>query len=373
MERDAAMPPPRRLLTFRTGGWVILVAVLMTLGLALWALLPAISRGPVAARTIEDYGFNLSNLRVPRAELVTALPKDSLPKWDSPPLVPTDAISEQIRFGRKKYLVSTDRVVGVIVNGQSRTYPISLLTVHEVINDTLAGVPIAVTYHPWCDSVVVFERTLNGESIELAPSGLILDSNLVLFDRRPDAANESLFRQLSGEAIAGPAVELGESLNILPATLTTWGDWRTTHPETSVIGWDELLVKRYEGSSPDQYFRSPELAFPVDPLPPAGALKLKDRVIVVIADGERRVYPLPLLEQKIGEDNIFRDEFGSTALVIRYDPLHQFAVLEAPAPIVGSEVQVIYAMWFAWFAVHGDADVVGIEDGESEGTAARNG
>ena len=362
-----ATQPRQRLLTFRTGGWVILVAVLITAGLATWALWEPLMRGRAApaARTVDDYGFDLSNLRVPKDKLIAALPRDFLPKWDNPPLVPAEAIGEQIRYGRKKYLVSTDRIVGVTVNGESRTYPISLLTVHEVINDTLAGVPIAVTYHPWCDSVVVFERTLDGEPVELASSGLLVDSNLVLFDRRPDGAGESLFQQLTGAAIAGPAAARGEALDILPATLTTWADWRTAHPDTSVVGWDELLVKRYEGSSPDQYFRSEELAFPVDPLPPAGELDLKDRVMAVSVGGERRVYPLPMLEKTAVESIVFRDEIGSTAVAIRYDPVHKVAVLEQPAPVVGGDVAVIYAMWFAWFAAHGDADVVGMEQSKN--------
>ena len=351
-----------RMLTFRSGGWVIIIALLISCGLALWALWGPLTRGGAAPtpNTIESYGFDLFNLRVPKDELIAAIPRDSLPRWDQPPLVPDDAIAAQIRFGRDKYLVSTDRVVGVIVNGEARCYPISVLTVHEVINDTMAGVPIAVTYHPWCDSVVVFERRLSGEAVELAASGLLIDSNQVLYDRRDEIEQSSLFRQLTGEAIAGPAANGTESLAVLPSTLTTWENWRTVNPETSVIGWDERLIKRYEGSLPDQYFRSTELAFPVEPLPPASQFGLKDRVMAVSENNGWRVYPYAYIEQHADESGRFVDPDSSTGITIQFDRSHGTAELVSPEPVVGRGVQVIYAMWFAWFAAHGDADVVSL-------------
>jgi len=370
MQQDATTHTKERMLTFRGGGWVILLAALLTIAIAIWALLPAMTRGPApaAATTPDDYGFDLTNLRVPKSELIAALPyKDSLPKWDHPLLVPADVISEQIRFDRKKYLVSTDRVIGVTIAGESRAYPISVLTVHEIINDTLAGVPIAITYHLWCDSAVVFERSVGGEPVEFASSGMLINSNMIMFDRRDNVADESLFRQLDGEALAGKAAARDETLRILPVTVTIWKDWLAMHPDTSVIGWDARLVKRYEGSSPDQYFRSPELPFPVDPLPPAGSLEQKDRIVAVTIDGERRVYPIKYIAEHVDEDGRMEDMIGTTPIVFRYDRDYHAAALEMPG---GDDVQVIYAMWFAWFAVHGDADVVGLGDSR---TAADDG
>lgn len=362
--REPHAQPRGPMLTLRGGGWVLLLAGLITLGLATWALWKPLTRGNVTPvpLDVEAYGYDLSNLRIPRDELFAAIPVDALPPtWDYPELVPADAIGDQIRFGRDKYVVTTDRVIGVTVAGESRAYPLNLLNVHEVVNDTIAGVPIAVTYQPWCDSAVVFERTLAGETIELAASGLLIDSNQVLADRRDEPARSSLFRQLSGEAVAGPAAERGESLMILPASLTTWGDWHATHPDTGVIGWNELLIKRYEGSSPAPYFRSPKLAFPVDPLPPPNLLPLKARVMSVTAHGERRVYPLPFLAKQANADGIFADRIGELEVVIRYDRKYGVASLQSPPPVVGEDVSVVYAMWFAWFAAFGDADVVGLE------------
>jgi phosphatidate phosphatase APP1 len=68
-------------------------------------------------------------------------------------------IAPKNKAERIKYAVSTDRVIGITVNGESRAYPLKLMNVHEVSNDTLGGVPIAVTYSPLCDSAVIFNRT----------------------------------------------------------------------------------------------------------------------------------------------------------------------------------------------------------------------
>lgn len=351
------------MLTFRGGGWVLALTGAISLALMTWALLPAIMRGkaPPAAESPDDYGFDLSALTVPKSDLVAALPYvDFLPRWDNPPLVPDEAIGEQIRFGREKYLVSTDRVIGVMIGETARAYPISLLNVHEIINDTLADTPIAVTYNLWCDSVAVFDRHLAGKVIELGSSGMVLDSNSVLCERADDRKSASLFLQLSGQPIAGPAAERRESLSLIPASLLTWAEWHEMHPETSVVGWDEALTKRYEGSNPDQYFQAKKLAFDVDPLPPTDSLDFKERIIAITINGQRRVYPMAYLALHVNAENTFSDTLGSTPIEIQYDPIHRCAWLRTPEPV--GDVQVNYALWFAWFALHGDADVVGLDE-----------
>jgi len=352
-----------RMLTFRGGGWVLVLSAIICLALMTWALLPALLRERVipVAHTPDDFGFDLAALTVPKSDLITTSlhHTDALPMWDHPPLVPAESIGEQIRFGRKKYLVSTDRVIGVTINGESRAYPVRVLTVHEIINDTVAGVPIAVTYHPWCDSVAVFSREYQGDVIELGHSGMVLDSNAVIFDRNENRLSSSLFLQITGKPIAGPAVGHGASLTVLPCVLTTWADWRATNPETSVIGWDERLVKRYQGSDPDPYFRSPKLQFPVDPLPASEPIAHKDLVLAVTIEGQRRVFPLALLARRADASGAIHEKAGSASIEIRYDAINRCAVYTITPPT--SDVQAVYALWFAWFAANGDADVVGLE------------
>ena len=106
---------------------------------------------------------------------------------------------------RGKFLVPRDDVIGVVVNGQARAYPVRFMIWHEIVNDTLGGVPIAVTYNFLTDSVAVFERTIGDEVHTFGESGLVYRSNLVLYDRRPGQRGESLWSQMGERAIAGPA------------------------------------------------------------------------------------------------------------------------------------------------------------------------
>ena len=128
------------------------------------------------------------------------------------------------------YLPGPRGSVTVTLNGESRAYPLLVMQCHEIANDTLGGVPIAVTYNPLCDSVVVFDRRVGDEVLEFGVSGLLYSSNMLMFDRRPDALGESLWCQLLGRAISGPLVDT--PLAVLDAAVTDWAGWLADHPGT---------------------------------------------------------------------------------------------------------------------------------------------
>ncbi len=138
-------------------------------------------------RHVASYGFTLEPCLVPRALLVASgMPKDGLAALVDPP-VWTGLQADAARVGHGRFLVPSDRVVGVRLGGAARAYPLRMLVWHEVVNDTLGGVPIAVTYDPLCDSAVAFRREVRGETLAFGVSGLLFDSNLVLYDRRAAA------------------------------------------------------------------------------------------------------------------------------------------------------------------------------------------
>jgi hypothetical protein len=110
----------------------------------------------------------------------------------------------------------------------ARAYPLALLNWHEVVNDTLGG-PLLVTYCPICRSGLVARRTVDGEVTGFGVSGLLYRENLVLYD----GATGSLWSQILATAIRGP--ETGETLEVLPSTLTTWGEWRGRFPDGEVL------------------------------------------------------------------------------------------------------------------------------------------
>ncbi|MBI1374140.1 MAG: DUF3179 domain-containing protein [Phycisphaera sp.] len=257
-------------------------------------------------RDLDTYGFDLSNLTVPRDTLV-ALPikhKDAKPAiLEAEHITVAEVDNRNARFGSYiRYMVSHDPVVGVTINGESRAYPVRFIRFHEVVNDTLGGVPIAVTYSPLTDSAVVFDRRVNGETLTFGYSGLLSNSNLVMYDRRPnaveqaaggdnprlaharaDSAGESLWVQLRFEAVSGPMA--GAKLTVLPLWYGTWHEWLIARPDTTVLERVNQYAQWYKEDPYKKYFADGEPAFPTGPLPPRdGGLALMDRVLVQRGD-----------------------------------------------------------------------------------------
>lgn len=274
-------------LTFKDGGWVLVLAGLVGLLFFFSVVSSALSgrqRHPALGdgRTIASYGFDWRGSLLPPERIVSAgVPKEHLAALDEPPhfsAADVEALRERTRI---KYLVSNDLVIGVEIGGETRAYPLRVLVWHEVINDLLGGVPIAVTYHALCDSSFVFDRRVGGQTRRFAMSGLLYNSNLLLYDRGATLADESLWSQLQWRAIAGPAARAGLTLEPLPITVIDWNRWKTQHPNTTVVQPKEDLLERYNSDPYSSYFGSDLLRFPVDPLPADQTIGLKARQVVV--------------------------------------------------------------------------------------------
>lgn len=227
--------------------------------------------------TVESYGYDLSNLTISRDLLVSSgVPKDGHLTLNHPPAVAIEEVDAQNdelrtkgRWGR--IVVSDDEVIGVAINGQARAYPVRYIQWHDLINDTLGQTPIAVTYHPLCVSAVVFDRRVGGVTHEFGFSGLLYNSNIVLYDKQDDPAKESLWCQLTFGPIAGPAVSRGERLTVLPMYVGPFGKWRELHPSTSVFAGDARLKSKYKQNPFLDYYQKQEYWFPVKPQVPADA------------------------------------------------------------------------------------------------------
>ena len=246
---------------FRDGGWVLLVAAIACLALLAWAVLGVLRghRPKGDGHTVSSYGFDLSNLDTGGGALVASgNPRDFLPPLDAPATMPGHEMQRWNETHRTKLVVSTDRVIGVVVGGKARAYPLSVMQVHEVANDTLGGVPIAVTFSPLCDAAMAFDRRTGGTERRFSVSGLLLDDNLVMHD---GGESPSLWSQMGARAIAGPAA--GCRLEPLPGVQTcTWKHWLAAHPDTDVAlpaAGDERRIKE---TSYSRYLLSPRLEFP---------------------------------------------------------------------------------------------------------------
>lgn len=145
------------------------------------------------------------------------IPRDVIPSVDDP------------KFDTEYFGDHDDEVVAVEAAGEARAYPVRILHYHEIVNDRLAGDPIAVTWCPLCGSAVVYDREVAGRVLTFGVSGKLADDDLVMYDRETDTE----WKQSLGEAIAGELE--GESLTVRPAAMTTYGRFREEHPDGVVL------------------------------------------------------------------------------------------------------------------------------------------
>lgn len=157
--------------------------------------------------------------------------RDSIPSIDEPEF-------ESIALA-DTHLSDDGFGIDLAVNGRHRFYPFQILVWHEVVNDDLAGTPVAVTYDPICQSGVVYERTVNGTTYDFGVDGRLLDNNPVYFDRQTN----SLWQQATGKAIAG-ALD-GQSMTIYPSTIMTWKEWKEQNESGDVLSRRTGAIRDY--------------------------------------------------------------------------------------------------------------------------------
>ena len=175
---------------------------------------------------------------------------DGIPPLDDPAVLDAEAAP---------HLAPTAPVFGVVLNGEARAYPLELLDWHEMSNDVLGGIPIALAYCTLCGAGVVYDARTEEEPRRFSSSGLLMRSNKLMYDR----ATESLWNQLTGEPVTGPLADSGIRLAVLPSVVTTWGEWRDRQPETTVLDPDTGFERDYRiGASYGAYFASADTMFP---------------------------------------------------------------------------------------------------------------
>ncbi len=179
-------------------------------------------------------------------------PRDGIPAMTNPDFVSADRASVWVK--------DSDLVIGVVRNGEAKAYPEALGWWHEIVNDRIGGEFITVTLCPLTGTPQVFDATTsNGAQIEFGVSGLLINSNLVMYDRRD---NQTLYPQMVYTGINGRFK--GEKLELLPAIETTFGMWRQMYPESEVAQFGTGL-ERYSQSQRSGYTNPDRFAvYPYD-------------------------------------------------------------------------------------------------------------
>ncbi|MBI4054872.1 MAG: DUF3179 domain-containing protein [Elusimicrobia bacterium] len=288
----------------------------------------AAAQDPISGRDpVDAFLHPRTKTSVPLEELLRGGPPvDGIPALTNPKKL---RVKEADRI-----LAPDDAVLGILLNGESSAYPIRLLNWHEIANDTVGGVPIAVTYCPLCRSGIVFDRRVDSKETEFGVSGLLYKSDLVMYDR----SSKSLWSQILGQAIAGPST--GKALKRLPAVHTTWKEWGQKHPDTTVAAFTTGHGRDYSRDPYQGYESRGEIYFSVGRQDP----RLHPKEPVFGIRQGRNTLAVP--ERLVREKGAVRAKLGGEEIVFRYqDGVRAFRK-------DGGEIPGATAYWFAWFAFY---------------------
>ena len=180
--------------------------------------------------------------------------KDGIPALVNPELVaPSDDAAG--------YLDDDELIFGVAINGDVRAYPLRVLDWHEMFNDVVGGVPVALAYCTLCGSGILFETAVEGRDapFEFGSSGFLYRSNKLMYDRETN----SLWNQFTGQPVVGDLVGSDIELRVRPIAITTWKKWLARNPKTRVLSLETGHKRDYWSGKPyATYFDSPDLMFP---------------------------------------------------------------------------------------------------------------
>ena len=227
-----------------------------------------------------DWSINSIDL----GELLVGLPmidpRDGIPPIDRPVF---ESVAEASSW-------LDDRVPGtlVLLGGEARFYPLGILHRHEIVNDEIAGIPVAVTYCPLCNTALAFDRRVDGHVLRFGVSGLLRNSDLVMWDDR----TVSLWQQVTGEAIVGTAT--GTFLQPVPTAIVSFGEFAAAYPDGVSLSRESGLGAPYVYNPYEGYStRSAPYPFYTGEIDPR--YRALERVVGVTEGGGATAYPFPVI------------------------------------------------------------------------------
>ncbi|SEL89148.1 Protein of unknown function [Roseovarius azorensis] len=207
-------------------------------------------------------------------------PKDGIPAIDAPKFR---------KAGSERRISGTEPVITLEMEGQTpRAYPIRYMTWHEIVNDRVGGVPVAVTFCPLCNSGMVFDRRVGGRVLSFGVSGKLRHSDMVMYDRE----TQSWWQQAIGEAIVGDLT--GTKLTHMTSWMESWDQFRARNPQGLVM--DEPAYNRSYGRNPYAGYDSSRQPFLYNGENPPHGIPPLERVVRV---GDR-AWPLTRIRAEGG-------------------------------------------------------------------------
>ena len=274
----------------------------------------------------ESWNTDWTKRTISLSELVAGIqrpdPRDVIQPIDDPQF---DTVEEAAQW-----LVDREPVVALELEGEARAYPLRILTSHEVVNDVVGDRSVVVSYCPLCNSAVTFDRELDGQVLRFGVSGLLRNSDLVMWDRQ----TESLWQQITGEAIVGELA--GTELEFIPSPILAWEDFRAQFPDGKVLSRDQGIFP------PELYDRQPYAGYDSSTQPFLFRGTIDDRyaamerVVAVRISGTNKAYPFSV----ISEERAVNDEVAGTPILVVFGADDTASVLDTGDVTTGRGVGV---------------------------------
>jgi len=288
---------------------------------------------PPTVEITKDY----EGAKVDPVKLLRGCPtKDCIPSIDEPEF---ETLAEA-----EGWLNDEDRVFGLVYKGVERAYPQRILNWHEIVNDEVAGDPVAISFCPLCGTAVAFIREVDGKEAQFGVSGYLYNSDLIMYDR----IEGNLWQQITLEAIIGPAARRDEFLQWVGVTTTDWGIWKAQHPNTQVLSKPSNFKRDYDRYPYGSYEENSEVRFGAENADKR--LHPKDVVYGVIVGESAKAYPLTKLELQ----PTIQDVIGTTAVAVSYT---QDGALTVTDKLTQEKYVVQRSFWFAWVVFNPGTDL----------------
>ncbi len=226
--------------------------------------------------------------------------KDGIPALINPTFVPASSVT---------WLTEGELVFGVAINGDVHAYPLRIMDWHEMADDVVGDVPVALAYCTLCGSGILFDTRVPGREkpLTFGSSGFLYRSNKLMYDHE----THSLWNQFTGRPVVGPLTGSGIELKILPIAITSWAEWRARHPDTKVLSLETGHQRPYVPGLPyGEYFASPGLMFPA--VVRDKRLQPKDHVYGIRTEEGAKAWPIAVFDSRM----VINDAIGSLDIVL---------------------------------------------------------
>ena len=241
-------------------------------------------------RTVADWSEFLAGLR-------SSDPRDGIPPIDVPVFESVSLASEWLSRNEPGALVR--------INGEARFYPLSIMTAHEIVNDAFGDVPISVTYCPLCNTALAFDRRVNGEVLDFGVSGLLRNSDLVMWDRQ----TTSLWQQVTGESVIGEFA--GAQLEPISTSIVSFEQFAEDFPDGLSLAAESARGRSAYGTNPYQGYSSSASPFlfqgSIDDRLPA-----LSRVVGVTEGDAQAAYSF----ERLAAEQVINDESNGVPIVV---------------------------------------------------------